>query len=429
MTKKIIIILAAIILIAGGTSIYYLKSQQPPTPKPPVVVVPPVITDDKGATPEGINSVVGANNQFALDLYAELKTADGNIFFSPFSISSALAMVDEGARGKTAEEIQSVFHFPADASSRQSSFAALYNQINQPDAKYQLSIANALWAQKDYKFLDEYLNVLEKYYAGQATNVDFKNATEQARLAINQWVEDKTNNKIKDLFPRGALNALTRLVITDAIYFKGTWIKQFDKKLTSDEDFRVSSANSVKVKMMQLTGEEANFNFAETADLQILEMPYDGDKLSMMILLPKNDDLSGLESSLSSAKISDWKSQLQEQRVDVYLPKFTFDTKYSLNGTLAKMGMPTAFTGQADFSGMDGTKNLAIQLVIHQAFVAVDEEGTEAAAATGVAVAASAMPIPRQIPVFRADHPFLFLIQDKDSGNILFLGRVSNPNK
>ncbi|MFA5051325.1 MAG: serpin family protein [Patescibacteria group bacterium] len=421
MNKKIIIILVAAIVVVVGVSVYCFKNQKfTPTPAP--------VTDDKGSTLEGINSVISANNQFALDLYSQLKSSEGNIFFSPYSISTALAMTYEGARGTTAEEMQSVFHFPVDSNLRRSAFASIHNQLNKPDAKYQLSIANALWAQNDYKFLNDYLATLEQYYAGKATNVDFKNSTEASRQTINKWVEDKTNDKIKNLFPQGSIDSMTRLVLTNAIYFKGTWIKQFEKNKTSDEDFRVSPVNTVKVSMMQRTDKDAKFNYTETDDLQVLEMLYEGNKLSMMVLLPKNNDLLSFENLLSLEKINDWKSKLQEQRVDVFMPKFTFDTKYFMNGTLAKMGMPTAFLNSADFSGMDGTKNLSIQNVIHQAFVDVNEEGTEAAAATGISMGLTSAP-PQKTPIFRADHPFIFVIQDKDNGNILFFGRVSNPNK
>ena len=420
MNKKIILVLAVVIIVLGGAGIYYFKNQEP-TPEP----VP--VANDKGATPAGINSVISANDQFALDLYSQLKNSEGNIFFSPYSISTALAMTYEGARGKTADEMQAVFHFPTDGNLRKSSFAAIHNQLNKPDAKYKLNIANALWAQNDYKFLNDYLTTLQQYYAGKATNVDFKNSTEEARQTINKWVESKTNNKIKDLFPQGSLNNMTRLVLTNAIYFKGTWIKQFEKSQTKDEDFRVSSTDTIKVPMMRRTDKNAKFNYAETDNLQILEMPYEGDKLSMMILLPKNDSLSSLESSLTLEKINDWRSKLKEQRVDVFMPKFTFDTKYFMNDTLAKMGMPTAFTNAADLSGMDGTQNLLIQKVIHQAFVDVNEEGTEAAAGSGVSVGLKS--IAPQTTIFRADHPFVFVIQDKDNGNILFLGRVVNPKK
>jgi serpin B len=408
------------VLIVGGTSVYYFNNQKH-TPEPISII------DDKEATPAGIISVINANNRFALDLYSELKKEDGNLFFSPYSISTALAMVYEGAKGKTADEIQAVFRFPIEDNVRRPAFAAIYNELNKTDSKYKLSTANALWAQNDYKFLDDYFTTIEKYYGGKATNVDFKNSTEDTRQIINNWVESKTNNKIKDLFPKGSLDSSNKLVLTNAIYFKGTWNKQFKKDQTKDEDFRVNSSSTVKVPMMKQTGEDAKFLYTEDNILQVLEMSYKGDKLSMMILLPKNDNISSFENSLTLEKINEWKSKLTEQRVDVFIPKFTFDTKYFMSDTLKKMSMSTAFTNSADFSGMDGTKNLSIQTVVHQAFVDVNEEGTEAAAATGIGMAGTAMPQP--VPIFRTDHPFVFIIQDKDNGDILFLGRVANPKK
>jgi len=384
--------------------------------------------DDSGATSEGIISVVKASNQFALDFYFNIKDDEkGNIFYSPYSISTALAMTYEGARGKTADEIQSVFHFPKDDATRRSSVAAIYNGLNKKDAKYRLRTANALWVQKDYRLLNGYIDTIEKYYLGKATNVDFAGATEHARQTINNWVEDKTENKIKDLFPQGSLNSLTRLVLTNAIYFKGIWVKQFSKSETRDEDFRVSKGQTVKVPMMRRTDAKAKFNYAETEDLQILEMLYEGGDLSMLVLLPRGDDLKPLEDSLTLKNLNEWKNELKEQRVDVYMPKFTFKSKYFLNENLKEMGMPLAFTPRADFSGIAGDRDLFIQLVVHQAFVDVNEEGTEAAAATGVSVGLVSVGPP--ILIFRADHPFIFIIQEKETGNILFLGRVINPTK
>jgi len=378
-----------------------------------------------------INNVVDANNQFALDYYSKLKEKDsGNIFFSPFSISSALAMTYEGAKGQTAEEIRTVFYFPIDDNLRRTEYAAIFNELNKGDKKYKLSTANALWAQKDYQFLAEYFGKVEKYYGGKATNLDFKKDPEASRITINNWVEDQTNDKIKDLIPQGLIDELTRLVLTNAVYFKGEWIKQFNEKDTRDENFRISKNNSVKVPMMQRTDEDAKFNYAENDKLQILEMPYSGEELSMLILLPKNDDLTTLENLLSTKKLSEWKKDLEEQRVKVFIPKFKFETKYFMGDDLIAMGMPTAFSWPgADFSGMDGTKDLYIREIIHQAFVEVNEEGTEAAAATAVVMPLEVAPGQKttKIPVFRADHPFIFLIQEKNTGNILFMGRVVNP--
>lgn len=339
-------------------------------------------------------------------------------------------MTYEGARGKTAEEMQAVFHFPQDVAVLRSSYLEIYQEVNKKDKKYTLSTANALWAQEDYKFLEDYFDLVEKYYGGKTTNLDFINQTEKSRLTINSWVEERTNGKIKDLIPEGILSPLTRLVLTNAIYFKGFWLKQFDKKYTREEDFRVSSDNKIKVQMMRLAGEEANFNYAETDKLQILELPYEGNELSMLILLPKEDDLKAVEESLSSEKLSEWKSLLRSEEVNVYLPKFKFETKYFMAQDLSVMGMPTAFGGGADFSGMTGKKDLFISEVIHQAFVDVNEEGTEAAAATAVIMLGKAMPSePKPIKIFKADHPFIFIIQDREESNIIFVGRVSDPTK
>lgn len=386
---------------------------------------------EKQPTPTHISNVVDANNQFALDFYSRLKNKKNkNLFFSPYSISSALAMTYEGAQGKTAQEMRSVFYFPKDNNVRRAEYAAIIDRMNKKNKKYKLHTANALWAEKDYQFLDEYLKVVAKYYKGKVANLDFKKNAEKARVTINNWVDGKTNNKIKNLIPAGLLHASTRLVLTNAIYFKGEWVKQFNKKDTKEEDFKMSKNNIIKVPMMRRTDDEAKFNYTENNTLQILEMPYSGRELSMLILLPKNDDLKTLEGLLNAKKLSEWKKDLAKKRVKIFIPKFKFETKYFMSNDLKAMGMPTAFTGAADFSGMDGTKNLSISEVIHQAFVDVNEEGTEAAAATAVVIVRSSWPaqMPPKIPVFRADHPFIFLIQEKQTGNILFMGRVVNPN-
>ena len=417
--KQKLISVGIILIIALGVSIFsYGCGKQPATP-----------VDDDGSTLEGVNAVVEANNELAFDLYSQFKKeSDGdNIFFSPYSILIALTMTYEGAMGQTAEEMQSVLHIPEDDNLRRANIAKIYNDINQKDKGYKLSTANALWAQKNYKFLDEYTDIVEKYYGGKVTNLDFAGESEKSREIINTWVEDQTNNKIKDLIPQGVLNSLTRLILTNAIYFKGTWVKQFDKDDTRDEDFSTISGQKVKTPMMRSTGDDAKFKYAETDDIQILEIPYEGEDLSMLILLPKEDNIDTMEESITNEKLSEWKNMLNEQRVDIFIPKFKFETKYFMAEALKEMGMASAFNvPPADFSGMDGTKDLKIQDVIHQAFVEVNEEGTEAAAATAVIVGITSLPPP--VPRFRADHPFVFIIQQKDTGNILFLGRVSDPS-
>ena len=369
--------------------------------------------------------IIEANNRFAINLYSQYKSEEGNVFFSPFSISTAMAMVYEGAEGKTAKEINSVFGFPKYDNSRRNQYSNILSEINKKDKEYALKTANALWAEQDFNFLDKYLTTVEKYYGGKTTNLDFKNEGEASRLIINNWVEDKTNNKIKDLFPEGSIHSLTRLVLTNAIYFKAEWLKQFDADKTRDMNFRVNPDKSIKVPMMQRTDRKSIFNYTQNEDLQILEMPYAGEDLSMLILLPLDDDIEALENSFTIEKLTEWKKSLRKRRVKIYIPKFKFKTKYFLNETLSDLGMPTTFTNSADFSGMTGTKDLKIDKVIHQAFIEVNEEGTEAAAATGMGMMPMSKPPPT--PIFKADHPFIFIIQQNETGNILFMGRVNNP--
>ena len=385
--------------------------------------------DDSEATTEGVNAVANSNNEFTADIYTELindPTNQGkNVFLSPYSISSALAMTYEGARGTTAEEMKQVFHFPDEEIVLRSSYARLFNLINKPDKTYKLNTANALWAQEDYPFLAEYLSTIETYYGGKVTNMDFVGNPDSSRQTINKWIEDQTYDKIKNLIPSGVITPLTRLVLTNAIYFKGTWLHQFDPEDTREMDFHVNDEETVNADMMFMHNEEDKFNYAENEDLQIIELPYDGEEISMLVILPKDNKMSTLESSFTADNLELWKNSMTEKEVKIYLPKFKFETKYFMKPTLSDMGMPTAFSSNADFSGLDGTKDLIISNVIHQAFVEVNEEGTEAAAATAVVVGETSMPEPT--PIFKADHPFIFIIQEKSTGAILFLGKVMDP--
>ena len=392
------------------------------------------ISGEAGLNSTAEKSVVDANNKFALNLYSNLRkdphSSNVNLFFSPFSISSAMAIAYEGAQGSTADEIQSVFFFPNNSDQRRLGYEHLNKDLNQENSRYILKTANALWAEKTYPFLPDYVNTARVFYNANITNLDFKNQPDNSRITINKWVEDQTENKIKDLIPRGEINPLTRLVITNAIYFKGNWAQPFDKNETRDDIFNVEPGKTVHVQMMQKTDEEAIFNYTETDNLQVLEMPYakgSGKQISLLILLPKTHDLTTIEESLTEQKLSELRNALISQRVNIMLPKFNLETKYSLSSTLASMGMPMAFTDRADFSGMDGMKNLYIGTAIHQAFVDVNEEGTEAAAATVVGTEAMSARNEMPIPTFRADHPFILIIHDSENGNILFIGRVSNP--
>jgi len=417
MTKKILIIgLVVVVLIGVATAaILFLSPYQPN--QPPKV-------DDAGSTKQGMQDVVNANNKFAFELYSQLnKSEKGNIFYSPYSISAALAMTYEGAKGQTADEIKSVFHFP-ESNVLRPNFAAIYNDINKGAKDYELRTGNALWVQQDFPLLVDYTSKVEKYYGGKATNLDFVKESEKSRQTINSFIGEQTNNKIKDLIPAGFLNAMTRLVLTNAIYFKGTWQWEFDPSKTRNEDFKVTPDNLVKVPMMNMYPKKASFNYADTGETQILELPYKGNKISMLIILPTKD-LASIESSLTAEKLNEYKSKMKETKLDsISLPKFEFNTKYLMKDTLSVLGMPTAFSERADFSGMTGKKDLFIDFVIHQAYIKVDEKGTEAAGATAIITRfTSVMPT----NIFRADHPFIFLIQEKDTGNILFIGRVINP--
>ena len=387
--------------------------------------------------------VVEGNNRFALELYAKLRAQEGNLFFSPYSISTALAMAYVGARGETEAQMARVMHFPAgpkvlpkdydgpiqqgwDQERFHSAFGAIIKDLNAKGEKgnYELSVANALWGQKGYGFLAEFLELIEAKYGGKLNEVDFIAATEAARQTINSWVEKETKDKIKNLIQKGVLDKLTRLVLTNAIYFKGNWARQFEEDKTRESPFTLISGEEVNVPMMNQTAE---FNYMETEDFQGLELPYVDDELSMIILLPRKvDELSSLEEMLSLEKFSGWLGKLRKRKVIVSVPKFKMTCQFSLADVLRQMGMKDAFSGAADFSGMNGKRDLFISAVIHKAYVDVNEEGTEAAAATAVVVGITAVR-PEKIPVFRADHPFLFLIRDNKSGSILFIGRTMNP--
>lgn len=385
---------------------------------------------------EDVAAFVKGNTAFALDLYARLKdhpqvrSEGGNLFFSPYSISTALAMTADGARGQTATQMASVLRFP-DSGNPAAAFGRLQKdlQANAEKSGCELNIANALWGQKGHSFLEDFLRTIEAGYGAGLNEVDF-GRPEEARKTINTWVERQTKDRIKDLIAPGVLNHLTRLVLTNAIYFKGDWAVQFKEENTAQADFFLAAGSDdaepkrVQVPMMHQKGD---FAYGETDEIQVLSLPYEGKTLSMLILLPKaGSSLTSLESGLDAELLEAALDRLRSQEVEVYLPRFTMTSgPLELKGPLGALGMVDAFNPTAaDFSGMDGSRDLSISNVVHKAFVEVNEEGTEAAAATGVVMRLVSV---RQTPVFRADRPFLFLIRENQTGSVLFMGRMMNP--
>jgi len=370
-----------------------------------------------------VETVVRGNTAFALALYQKVRTEGGNLFFSPYSISTALAMTYAGARGKTETQMAQALHFSLEQEQLHPAFALLEARFSDIGRKghIQLRVANALWPQKGYAFLKEFLALTKRYYGVLVTAVDY-GAAETARRTINTWIEEKTENKIREMIPSSALDASTLLVLVNAIYFKGDWASQFEQSLTRDAPFWVAPGEQVEVPMMSKTCE---YGYGEGDGLQVLELPYAGNDLSMVVLLPREiDGLAELEGRLTVENLGRWTKHLWQSEVQVSLPRFEITFPFSLNNALISMGMVDAF-GDADFSGMDGSQVLYISAVLHKAFIAVNEKGTEAAAATAVMMRVLGVPSPP--PVFRADHPFVFLIREKSTGSILFLGRVVNP--
>jgi len=367
-------------------------------------------------------SLVESNNRFALDLYAHLRTDAGNLFLSPYSVSTAFGMACAGATGQTRDEMATVFHFTLPDDELHRTFGALQRSIDRGGhlGGYELRTANRAWGQEGFPFLGSYLEVTREHYGAELQVTDFITAPEAARQSVNRWVEERTNDKIPELFPAGSISSATRLVLANAIYFKGFWAKPFDKEKTIDAPFYLSAGESVPVSTMIMNDK---FRIAQMDELQVLELRYKGADLSMLLLLPgRIDGLADLEASLTLERLTGWIDRLAEDEVLVRLPRYTFSSKFKLPDVLAAMGMPSAFGEGADFSGIDGRRDLFIGHAFHQAFVEVNEEGTEAAAATGIGFDRTSVP-----PSFVANHPFLFLIYDHVTGSILFLGRVADP--
>jgi len=386
------------------------------------------------AASRDLAALVGGGNQFAFDLYGRL-AGDGNFFFSPYSISTALTMTAAGARGNTEHEMAAVLHLPTERVEGEPSFISRERVVassgslqeglaaSRETRGYELHIANSLWGQEGYPFRESFLDLVEKHFGGGFNIADFKRNADAERVRINQWVERETREKIEDLIPPGGVDSITTLVLTNAVYFKGQWLSEFDDKRTIDATFHGTSGDAIVPMMYQ----KHDFRYFENEDVQVLEMPYRGEEISMMVVLPRTEslvNLSVIESRLTPEMLSDWSGRLREQDLKVYFPRFemTWGTE-DISEHLAALGIHDAFGEKADFSGMTDLKDLFIASVFHKAFVAVNEEGTEAAAATAVVMKRLAI---KDDTIFRADHPFLFVIRDDATGSILFMGRVAD---
>ena len=388
---------------------------------------PPIEEKVLISTPEGIAEIITANNQFAIAMYQQINgqpdQADKNVFFSPYSLSTVMAILYAAAEGETKAQIQKTFHYPAPAILNPNS-AALYNQFNKPNPDYKLATVNDLWMQQGLTLNKSYADTVQHYYSGQVTALDFEGSPDPARQTINKKIADKTKQMIPELLPKGSIKSDTAVVLTNAVYFKGDWTLPFTAERTSPQPFYNAIGRASTVQMMQ---QQSYFSYYEDKHIQVVQLPYKGDDLSMLVVLPKFNHklaMQQLTKSLSATKIKQWRSGLVRQEVDLQLPKFKLDARYQMKTLLADMGMPKAFNNGAEFNlYADGTP-IKLDEVYHQAVVTVDEKGTEAAAAAG----AVGMYVGMSYPVeFKADHPFMFMIKDNKTDAILFLGQVNKP--
>lgn len=369
-------------------------------------------------------NIVDRNTRFAFDLYKSQKKDGENTIFSPFSISTAFALIYAGAHGNTAQQFADIFSFPLDKTKLHDAFRELLSQVDTDTGTGEtvLRAANGLWIQTDYDFRQDFISVATKSYRTTIEQVDFRSQSTQVLNQINTWVARQTNNKITKLLNPESIDALTRLVLANAIYFKGQWKNQFDAKATTPADFWVTEEESVEVPMMRHRGQ---FGYVENGLVHILVMPYTGKKVSFVVLLPKRrQDLAKLEQSLDVENLKKWLQDVRTVDVLIHMPRFRITTKIDLVSVLGSMGITEPFGDKADFSGINGTRDLYISSASHQALLEVDEKGSEAAAATGITIGVRSL---KPIPEVRLDRPFLFLIRENASNTILFMGRLIDP--
>ena len=388
------------------------------------------VTSPDVAAPD-LRELVDGNSAFAFDLYQELREQEGNLFYSPYSISLALAMTYAGARGETEQQMADTLHFLLAQDRLHPAFNALDLELasrgegaeGKDENGFRLNIVNAIWGQEDYEFLAGFLDVLAENYGAGLRLLDFMSAPEEARITVNDWVSDQTEGRIEDLIPEGVIDTYTRLVLTNAIYFNAAWLNPFAEDMTVDGAFHLLDGSEVTVPMMMQT---ESLGYAEGEGYQAVELPYDGGELSMVILLPETGQFEAFEGSLDAGLVDTITGDLAYRQVALTMPKFEFESDFSLADTLDAMGMHDAFSEAADFSGMTGIRDLFIAAVEHKAFVSVDEAGTEAAAGTAVVMKITAAPVgPVEVTV---DRPFVFLIRDIETDAVLFVGRVMNPS-
>ena len=382
-----------------------------------------------------VEQLVAGNTAFGFDLYQVVRSSDGNVVFSPFSISLAFAMAYGGARGETGIQMADVLHYTLPGDQFHPAFNALdLDLARRPDQtagvkeneRFQLSIANALWGQEGWPFIPEYLDLLAVNYGAGMRLVDFENASESARRQINAWISDQTNRRIKDIIPPGMIDTSTRLVLANAIYFKATWEYEFDANDTADKPFHLRNGDPVSVPMMEI-GHQENLSYTAVDGWQAVALPYKGALTEMVVIVPDAGNFEAFESALTSDRYAEILETMESQEVILSMPKFTFETQYGLKDVLAGMGMQAAFNPDAaDFSGIDGLRDLVISDAIHKAFIAVDEKGTEAAAATVVVFMTTGALMPEGV-ILKIDRPFFYVIRDIPSGTILFMGRVVDP--
>ena len=384
--------------------------------------------------PDDSRALVDGNNAFALDIYQTLRSQNGNLILSPFSISLALAMSYGGARNETESQMADTLHFDLPQGQLHPAFNSLDQALatrgkpkSDGESPLQLNVVNSVWAEQTFPFLQDYLDLIALNYGAGIHLADFLTQHESARKEINNWVSDQTKDKINDLLPQGVIKPSTKMVLVNAIYFKADWLVKFDPDSTRDASFHLLDGSETQVEMMADT--MYGLPYTQGNGFQAIELAYRGGSAAMDIIIPDEGNFTPFESTLDTAKLSEILGNMQSTSVHLGLPKFNYTSEFRLSDTLKQMGMPDAFDKDlADFSGMTGGRDVFIDNVIHKAFVAVDEKGTEAAAATAIIIAPTSAG-PMEGITLVIDRPFIFIIRDIPSGQILFIGRVLDPTQ